>query len=300
MHLLAVDLMMMVGVMVVAPWSAMAQGADKPQNTGDPVIGSPTCEWAALPSKVARFNRACCHKTPAAGSKGKGTQLAVCKVSCDLRCAAELFRLTDGCMPILNALFDGADGKEDGSAAVLAHANATCAGMKPTVLLTQIRELQAQGRCTAPNLLDGVAETAVRKPHAPTCVDKMTSTASGLNPCTALVGTGEYSCEHDLCPRCKLAHHCDKTCHICGGGKHRLRRRTQVTQACPFSKVEADLKRVNAACCDSKSCVNGAPRTCDAKCALYFVDVYDRCSRLIEATSQPKEVLLLTAVHSVH
>ena len=250
------------------------------------------CDWDLLPTNIDRFNHACCPHSSAvtAAASSAKARLATCRSSeltapCDLGCAAALFRLTDKCLPVLNALFDGSDGRYNGQAAVFADAKRQCLGSFTLPhLLPEIRSLQARGLCTGA-ALNQVGETPI---EAAKCRDKIPK--SGMDPCSALVTSGAYSCKLDLCPNCQMGRQCDKTCGFCHDHAGGSRRRTQIHQSCPLSGIAADAAATNAACCDSAACKNGVPRTCDAKCAVKFVDLHNRCSKVLEETSTPDQV----------
>jgi hypothetical protein len=68
-------------------------------------------------------------------------------------------------------------------------------------------------------------------------------------------------------------------------------RRTQqqvgLASQCTFGSFDAELQRVEDACCDTETqstvCASGVPGECDAKCAIVYNYFYSRCSRLLVA-----------------
>ena len=181
---------------------------------------------------------------------------------CTLPCATELFPLLEDCRGILNAIYDSIDGTDDGNAAVLSTQHDSCLTIPAVDVLRRVEELHDTGRC--PNeALDGVAEVDVN-------VD---TTCEDTNPsCQMILATG-LSCN-------SLRGACDASCGLCGSpGKGR--RRTQ-RAVCNLASVQEDIDRINCLCCDTpSSCQQGVPSTCDAKCAVFFVDFFNRCESYI-------------------
>jgi hypothetical protein len=150
--------------------------------------------------------------------------------------------------------------------------------MSPQVR-TLVNKLVAQrkaGRCSDAQL-NGVAEAPLKK--AP-CKDWL-----GTIRCEGLMATG-ITCKKNLCPTCGLSHQCDESCRFCrrhdrepDGGEHR--RRAQISMTCPPATLQENVKHANAACCDTAECKKGHPQTCDAKCAVHFAPLYDKCARTL-------------------
>ena len=98
--------------------------------------------------------------------------------------------------------------------------------------------------------------------------------------------SGMFTCEADFCSSCTLSGSCDQTCSLCGGsedeGGHR---RVQLDADCDPQYFIAASTNVTRDCCDGPSGCDstGVPTTCDAKCAIRFVQFYDRCSHVMLA-----------------
>ena len=204
------------------------------------------CDVGTLEARITSLNAAC-------WPMGTATE-------CTLPCGMELIPLLDECEGMLEALYDSADGSEDGIATILTTQRSSCSAMPLADVMQHVEHLHDSGRC--PNeALDSVAETEV------------VSTCEDTNPsCEMIISTG-LSCSN-------LVGACDATCGACGasviGG-----RRTQDAE-CDLSSLQSDINRINCLCCDTiGSCQNGVPSTCDAKCAIFFVDFFDRCQSYI-------------------
>ena len=237
------------------------------------------CDLRDLNGRITKLNDACCVE---------------CDQKCDVRCVAVIFPLLDDCGGLINKLYDGTDGKEDGQASVFANVYSDCLKIPTEKVLSDLKYLHSQGQCPDV-LLDGVAATEVGT--AP-CTDTWITSARG---CDAAIASGILTCEKNFCSTpptihapCELAGHCDKTCGFCttdlGGEQEGDRRRTQEfvgdfihTGASCMSSFEAEAARINDACCDtgmdSNVCASGVPTECDAKCAVVFNDFYGRCDR---------------------
>jgi hypothetical protein len=84
---------------------------------------------------------------------------------------------------------------------------------------------------------------------------------------------------------------CDKTCKTCHIHRRVQERRASVhrrTQGfkmltpCKLANFAADMSKLNKACCDEPGmCKTGVPQTCDAKCAITFVEFYNRCHKVL-------------------
>ena len=247
------------------------------------------CNLGALDARIAKLNDACC--------LGQDE----CDRKCDTNCVAVLIPLMEDCGVLLAKLFDGADGKEDGNASVFESVYSDCLDMPSAQILSALKELQSKGQC--PDVvLDGIAATEVA---AAPCRDTWMNSAG----CGMAIASGILSCEKNFCSApptlqapCDLAGHCDKTCGFCedatGQDGHRRRmldflwelsrRRAQIQLGqCLVGAFEAEIARVNDACCDlaieSTVCATGVPSSCDAKCAVVYNDFYGRCNRLLAA-----------------
>eukprot|EP01051_Picozoa_sp_SAG22_P024893 SAG22_NODE_7114_length_774_cov_1.536296_1_plen_173_part_01 len=118
-----------------------ADGLDDPFGSA----AAPQCDAAALPARLVALEAAC----PGDGS------------SCDVDCAGAPLPLLTDCGPLINRLYDAADGQEDGVATLFTNARDECEQQPVDVLLQYIQTLHDQGRCPDA-ALDGVAETQVK------------------------------------------------------------------------------------------------------------------------------------------
>ena len=62
-----------------------------------------------------------------------------------------------------------------------------------------------------------------------------------------------------------------------------------------MTTVPAEIERIDRVCCDSTSgeCATGVPTTCDAKCAVFFLNFYARCEVYINPSFSPSEIIAL-------
>jgi hypothetical protein len=61
--------------------------------------------------------------------------------------------------------------------------------------------------------------------------------------------------------------------------------------SCPVDEFQARVDAANAACCDqgTGSCDSGVPGTCDALCALTYLDFYSSCRRILNVAVAPEQ-----------
>eukprot|EP01051_Picozoa_sp_SAG22_P000657 SAG22_NODE_19_length_32182_cov_39.206963_14_plen_191_part_00 len=174
-------------------WGAVAQ-----MDPIAPPWNTTVCDLDALPDRIAELNTACARP----------------EQTCDVGCAAVLFPIIDDCRPLLNELYDAADGTEDGEATIFSSAFARCNQIPLSDLLQFLTTLHDAGRCPDP-ALDGVGETVVK---AAQCVDRFAAGAAGR--CDMTISSGIFSCQNDFCntvyPPCSLSGQCDATCGFCG------------------------------------------------------------------------------------
>ena len=52
-------------------------------------------------------------------------------------------------------------------------------------------------------------------PDAPAGTENMLDAFSGLGACQIVVDSGQYTCEHDMCPHCEHNQYCDGLCGFC-------------------------------------------------------------------------------------
>ena len=68
------------------------------------------CNLSKLPQRIAELNEVCCIAPSTTEKKNQ------CDIEpCDAQCVGVLLPLLDECQPLLNEIYDGADGKEDGN-----------------------------------------------------------------------------------------------------------------------------------------------------------------------------------------
>eukprot|EP01047_Picozoa_sp_COSAG01_P014548 COSAG01_NODE_711_length_14105_cov_5.661145_2_plen_388_part_00 len=227
------------------------------------------CNFAALSARVASFNTACCtSSTCFAGGL------------CSVDCAMELLPLLVDCGAILDSIYDNTDGTYDGNVTMLQSGSQACLAISGASALERVQDLHDAGQCPD-SVLDGVAEAQVTAP----CHDTNSNCASFLTMGLA-------------CPT--LQGQCDATCNFCtpSGGGHRRAQGTNL--ACNISTFSADAARINSVCCDTTGgvCATGVPTTCDAKCAVFYVDFYDRCRDYINLQNTPIAQTSLAQLHT--
>ena len=189
-----------------------------------------------------------------------------------------LFPLLRDCRSVLDNLYDGVDGTYDGVASIFDTSYESCLSIQGPDALGRVQELYDSGVCPA-DVLNGVGETDV----IATCEDKNTQCdmllTSGI-ACSILLGS------------------CDESCNFCGAGHRRALAKKRNLQAqnlnCDVASVESDIANINVVCCDTDgACAAGVPTTCDAKCAVFFVDFYDRCQDYINLNNNPTAITAL-------
>ena len=251
-----------------------------------------SCPMDGLSARITGLNSACC--VPAGDGSG-----GECAETCDAACVGTLFPLLDDCRPVMNTIYDGADGVEDGEASVITSIYDECSQVQPEDLIDMLKTLQDQGQCPH-TVLDGVSETVVEDAA---CADSWTG-----GRCEMSIASGVFSCESDFCKTvptrdapCVVAGQCDHSCEFCGegGGGHRrslaarrpgrsdkvLRRLQLGNVQCDPATFAAEAQAVDSACCDDDggACTDGVPTQCDAKCAVKFNNFYSRCQRFMSA-----------------
>eukprot|EP01050_Picozoa_sp_SAG11_P007859 SAG11_NODE_667_length_7841_cov_19.517954_3_plen_521_part_00 len=237
-----------------------------------------TCDLSTLVARVSSLTSECCSM----GVDGCGEPS-----SCTTGCLSVLLPLFDDCHDVMNRLFDGEDGFEDGEDRDLSDAYDQCVAAAPADLIDELKTLQDRGQCP-PTVLNSVAATEVK---APGCADLWDG-----DHCSLSISSGIMTCEHDFCntvyPPCVMAGQCDRSCNLCeddGSGHRRLLavleklRRLQMSHmSCNPATFADEAATVDAACCDDDhSCTNGIPGECDAKCAVVFNNFYSRCQRFL-------------------
>jgi hypothetical protein len=266
-----------------------------PSGVGD------TCHLGQLDARVTQLNKVCCLRgSPCykagtgVGALGKGAN------KCTVDCAAVLLPLMKDCLPMLDVLYDHLDKHRDGRAIAFTEAYQACIAIPAAVVLDELTQLhQKSPRVCTDAILNNVAKTAV----IAECKDKNSKCKAGL-------AAGFYTCP--------AYGQCDKSCKLCGGGAaahhdcpkppcHRRtqgqdqesRRRTQLAPSCAWKTFDADMKRLNAKCCDDGGkCRTGIPKVCDAKCAVAFVGFFDRCHKHMALSYTAKQMKSFTDLHS--
>eukprot|EP01043_Picozoa_sp_COSAG02_P029541 COSAG02_NODE_1842_length_10700_cov_148.785869_5_plen_631_part_00 len=241
----------------------------------------------AFPDRMRALNAACC--VPSGDGSG-----AECAGTCHAECIAVLFPLMDDCHDVINEIYDGADGTQDGDAAMFTSIYAECMRVQPEDLIGMLETLQDQGKCPQ-TVLDGIGATEVQDA---TCTDVWTG-----ERCEMSIASGVFQCATDFCNTvptqsapCVVAGQCDRTCRFCGEDGHRRlelmlakleeHRRLQLGNVqCDPATFAAEASSVQTACCDDdgSSCANGVPTTCDAKCAVAFNGFFTRCNHFMTA-----------------
>jgi hypothetical protein len=247
-----------------------------------------TCKLEHLDARVAKLNKVCCLAKGKAGSRcGKGLSWYKCSVDC----AVVLLPLLKDCRPVLDLLYDHLDKNRDGHAGIFTQAYHSCLAIPVPTALDDLTRLHKKhpGVCTDA-VLNNVAKTKV----VHVCKDK--------NPkCAAGISSGFVTCP--------AGGQCDKTCKLCKGGGHRRteaiaegggeRRRTQSALTCNLQSFDADMKQLDTKCCDDGGkCNTGIPKVCDAKCAVAFVEFYDRCQKIMAVRFSTKQMEGFTRLHN--
>jgi hypothetical protein len=161
-------------------------------------------------------------------------------------------------------------------------------------------------KCTAPG---GQPAPGGAAPSPTPCQDddRARYGANGSGSCPAL--RQRLSKGLSILPMCArfAGCHCRKTCGtchahpaICNGGHRRVQhralahRRTQGFQMltpCKLTSFAAEMTTLNKVCCDEPGmCKTGVPKTCDAKCAITFVEFYNRCQRVLALRVGPTQL----------
>ena len=234
-----------------------------------------TCDFSQLDARVGALNKVCCFNIPGQSASGHCNST---HGACTVDCAVVLLPLVKDCRPVLDLLYDPLDHSRDGHAGVFDAAHRACLTMPGSVALDELTRLRKSnpGICTS-EILNTVAQTQVTYDCADTNSHCKGGIESGFTACPA-------------------GGQCDKTCNLCPdtgqGGRHRLldtlaeevhvRRRTQAALPCNLQSFNADIRKLNSDCCDDGGrCSTGVPTSCDAKCAVTFVEWYDRCQKVM-------------------
>ena len=159
---------------------------------------------------VALVDAACC----------AGNQEDSCTSVCSPQCGAKLFRLESTCNATMTTLFDGMDGRIDGTARRVEALRSLCLAMPPEDALAELSRLEGEG-CQVDT--DGVAQTRWES-SGTTCGD------AGGRICD-LIGAG-LTCDRDFCSTCGHAGECDLTCGYCQS-TGRKRGCNDLLSACP-------------------------------------------------------------------
>ena len=138
--------------------------------------------------------------------ENQGSGAACTGIECSVDCAGQLLPLLERCRFMVDLLFDGLDGVEDGVAVIFDKAYDTCLAIDAPEAMAALAQLQAQGQCTGDEL-NGVAEVPVGE--AP-CEDRR-------DGCAHLIASGFMTCASDFSPTGTNAGECDRTCAFCEG-----------------------------------------------------------------------------------
>ena len=143
-----------------------------------------TCDMGTLFTRVDSLASECCTMSEW-GCDGEPV--------CTTNCLAVLLPLLDDCRDIINRVFDGDDGFEDGEDRNLSYAYDQCATTPPATLIDESKALHDRGQCP-PTALDSVAAIEVK---APGCADRWNG-----NRCSLSIASGIMTCEHDFLQHC--------------------------------------------------------------------------------------------------
>ena len=214
------------------------------------------CPLSTLDARVSALNQHCCLTLGPAGTD------CGADASCSVDCAVVVLPLLRDCRALLDQLYDGVDGVEDGTADLFDELHASCLEISPQDALQRVTELHMVGQCPDDDL-NGVGETEVMVE----CTD--------ANPsCDVVIGAG--------IPCANLIGQCDLSCNFCEGiGRRMLQGDSQL---CDQMTVPANIAQINTICCDTEGGVCDAsttPTSCDAKCAVFFVPFFETCHDFI-------------------
>jgi hypothetical protein len=191
----------------------------------------------------------------------------------------------------LNAIYDGANGaQENGVSELITNVYTPCAAIPAATILDHVSDLIDDGICSLEDA-NGWGEATVAQ-----CVDVN-------QQCTTVQAAG--------IPCRQLRGQCDLTCRFCrappppppGGGGRFLQamnhRRMQDDHSCDTAHLTSNYQRIDTVCCDDTNgvCTTGVPTSCDAKCAVFFVDLYDRCQTQLHATAGAQASVQLDALY---
>jgi hypothetical protein len=287
------------------------------------------CPLAKLETRLVEVNKVCCFARTALGTKCVNQSA----LSCSVDCAMSLVPLMHDCRPILDLLYDPLDKVRDGHAAILDAAWTACKAIPSQAVLDELVQLHKKNpKVCTDKVLDNVAKTKVLPSP---CVDVNPNCAAGIKvnfiSCATAAGMCDKTCKvcssgkgaasvcQDTNPKCAAAVEvgfincatqngiCDKTCKKCKGGHRRVQqnasvhRRTQGFQMltpCKLATFAADMSKLNKACCDEPGiCKTGVPKSCDAKCAITFVEFYNRCHRVLALRVAKKQLREFKQLH---
>jgi hypothetical protein len=102
---------------------------------------SSSCDMGTLYTRIQAMNTACC-AAPAHCAGAPPT-------TCSLDCGIQFVPLYDECAAVMNALLDGTDGTEDGTANFLPTLRSQCNALSPADVLDYIGQLRGSGSCPA-------------------------------------------------------------------------------------------------------------------------------------------------------
>jgi hypothetical protein len=288
------------------------------------------CPLATLETRLAEVNKVCCFAQTAPGTKC-GNQSAL---ACNVDCAMLLVPLMYDCQSTFDLLYDPLDEERDGHATIFDAALKSCKAIPSKVVLDELVQLHKKRPwvCTE-KLLNNVAKTKVLPPP---CVDVNPQCAAGIAvnfiSCASAAGMCDKTCKlctpgnssatrvcQDTNPKCAAGiavgfincatQHgiCDKTCKKCQGGRRRAQEHTSAHRRaqgfpmltpCKLASFAAEMTKLNAACCDEPGmCKTGVPHSCDAKCAITFVEFYNRCHRELSLQVGVRQVKEFKQLH---
>ena len=225
----ALLIVLVVGTVATLPNPASAQSAHFLSIPA--VTDTHACDLLTLEEKVGAVNEECCFGT----SNGPGSPCAA-GPACTIECATIMLPLLDTCSPLLDAIFDLADGVEDGIASVLDTVYQSCMEIDTTEALAFLGQLQT---AVCPReTFDGVAETSV---DAAPCEDARAG-------CDGGIAAGFMTCAADFCPACTMTGQCDRACGYCSGP-------APPPPACDDVRDNCEFCRRPSSCAGSHTCV---------------------------------------------
>ena len=208
---------------------------------------------------------------------------------CTARCATTFVPFHDDCKIKIDALYDSADGREDGNAQVMSSLYRKCLALPAPVMLASITASQ-QMSCTV-NVSGFYAERPGPPPPPHNCTDNDAAMlkinhqscksvkASGF--CAFMANSAMSKLCSCSCPP-KPANHGHRVLQIQYSGSN----------GCAMSQFDARAADINKQCCgandiDDRCQKAGVPETCDVECAQHFVPFFKDCNHMLHVLMPP-------------